>query len=148
MNVFRNPFLLVVLFCSFFVLNASTGCKKGETEESLVAKVAKAWKVSALTVDGNAITTGTDGFTLTLNQNGDKPTTYSITTGGLPYSFATQPSGIWTLLPSNENPTSIVFDNFTAQLVSISLEQLVIRYNETAPVGKPQPVVQFTLVPR
>ncbi len=147
MNVFRNPFLLVVLFCSLFLVKCTCGDDTDDAE-SLVAQISQSWKISTLTVNGDAVTEDIDGFTLTLNQNADTPTTYSITKGGLAYNFAPNTSGDWTLAPDNENPTSIVFSGSTATLVSASATQLVIRYNEDAADGKPEPVVQFTLVPR
>ncbi|WP_338793689.1 hypothetical protein [Bernardetia sp. MNP-M8] len=147
MNVFRNPFLLVVLFCSLFLVKCTCDDDTDDAE-SLVAQISQSWKISTLTVNGDAVTEDIDGFTLTLNQNADAPTTYSITTGGLAYNFAPNTSGDWTLAPNNENPTSIVFSGSTATLVSASSTQLVIRYNEAAADGKPEPVVQFTLVPR
>ncbi|WP_338760028.1 lipocalin family protein [Bernardetia sp. ABR2-2B] len=147
MNAFRNPFLLVVLFCSLFLVKCT--CEDDTDDvDSLVAQISQPWKISALTVDGNAITEDIDGFNLTLNQNADAPTTYSISTGGLAYNFAPNTSGNWSLAPDNENPTSIVFSGSTVTLVSASATQLVIRYNEAAAEGKPEPVVQFTLVPR
>ncbi len=145
MNTFRNPFLLVLFLCTLFIFNTSSNCG-GSEEDSLISEIAKAWKISTLTVDGNPITTGTGDFTLTLNQNGDAPTTYSITTGGLVYNFAGNTSGSWSL-NDNKNPTQATFNGNTVAFTA-SATQLTVQYNESAPDGKPQPLVRFVLVPR
>lgn len=150
MKAFRNPFLLVVLLCSLFLVKCTCGTE--EDPDTLVKEISKAWKISALTVttgtDNQSITTGIDGFTLTLNQSGDAPTTYTIVTGGLAYNFAPNTSGSWSLAPNNNNPTSITFSNSTVELLNVSKDQLVIQYKEAAAPGKPEPVVKFTLVPK
>ena len=147
MNAFRNPFLLIVLFCSLFLVK----CNCPEDSKSIVPDISKAWKISELTVtdaDGtNPVTSGTEGFTLTLNNKDEEPTTYTITTGGLAYNFAPSNSGSWSL-NNNENPTQITFGSNTVDLLNASETQLVIQYKEEADPGKQEPTVKFTLVPR
>lgn len=144
MNAFRNPFLLIVLFVSLFLVKCTCGTKD---ETTVVTEISRAWKISTLTVDGNAVTAGTENFTLTLNQKDDEATTYTIVTGGLAYNFAPNTTGTWSL-NDKKNPTQITFSNATVTLVSASETQLVIQYNEAAAPNKPEPVVKFTLVPK
>lgn len=147
MKAFRNPFLLVVLFCSLFLVKCT--CKdKTENADSLVKLISQPWKISELTKDGVAITTGIDAFVLTLKQANDAPTTYSITPGGLAYSFAPTNSGAWSLSPNNDNPTSITFSGATSTLLNASKDQLVIQFKATKEQDKNEPTWKFTLVPR
>ncbi len=147
MNVFRNPFLLIVLFCTLFLVKCTCPTGSPNQDISLIKEIAKSWKISTLTVDGNAITTGTDGFALTLNQSGDAPTTYIITTGGLAYNFAGATSGSWSL-DNNTNPTQATFSGTTVNFTA-SETQLTIQYEEVAAEpNKPKPIVRFVLVPR
>lgn len=143
MNAFRNPFLLIVLFCSLFLVKCT--CSGTDEEETLVAKISKEWQISTLTVGGNAIT-GTEDFRLTLNQNADEPTTFSITTGGVAYNFAGANSGSWSLLPNNESPTQAVFAGNTVSFTA-SETQLTIQYQVDETVDKNTPTVRFVLVP-
>jgi hypothetical protein len=147
MNVFRNPFLLVVLFCSILLLNTAGSCSKKDPEpDSLIKLISKSWKISTLTVDGDAVTTGTDAFTLSLNQSGDAPTTFTITTGGLAYNFAGATSGSWSL-NNNTSPTQATFAGNTVAFTA-SATQLTVQYNQAGAPGKPQEAVRFVLVPR
>jgi hypothetical protein len=143
MNAFRNPFLLVVLFCSLFLVKCSC---PDETEDSLIKLISKSWKISTLTVDNDAVTTGIDDFTLSLNQSGDAPTTFAITAGGLAYNFAGDIDGSWSL-NNNTNPTQATFAGNTVSF-SGSEAQLTISYNQAGAPGKPQEAVRFVLVPR
>ncbi len=146
MNVFRNPLLLIALFCTLFLVKCT--CKDdtgGDDEKSLIEKISKAWKISTLTVDGNAVD-NTENFSLTLNQSGDAPTTFTITTGGVAYNFAGATSGAWSL-NNNDNPTSATFAGNTVNFTA-SETQLTISYNEAAAPNKPEPAVRFVLVPR
>lgn len=144
MNAFRNPFLLVVLFCSLFLVKCT--CGGTETEDSLVKKISKSWKISSLTVDGNAVTTGTDGFTLALERDGDEPTTFTVTTGGLAYNFAGATSGSWSL-NNNDNPTQATFAGNTVAFTA-SETQLTAQYTQPGEPNKPDETVRFVLVPR
>lgn len=144
MNVFRNPFILVLLFCSLFLAKCS--CTDDKEDATLIEEISKAWKISSLTVDGNAITTGTDAFTLTLNQSGDAPTTFTVTTGGLAYNFAGATSGSWSL-DNNTNPTQATFAGNTVSFTA-SAEQLTATYNQPGAPNKPEETVRFVLIPR
>ncbi|WP_375563270.1 hypothetical protein ACE193_12210 [Bernardetia sp. OM2101] len=144
MNAFRNPFLLIVLFCSLFLVKCT--CDDDEPDTSLIEKISKSWKISTLTVDGDAVTTGTDDFTLTLNQSGDEPTTFTVTTGGLAYNFAGATSGSWSV-NNNDNPTQATFAGNTVSFTA-SETQLTVTYNQDGAPGKPQEAVRFVLVPR
>ncbi len=143
MNVFRNPFLLVVLLCSLFLVKCTCEDDDPEPEATLIEKIAKDWKISTLTVNGDAVTTGIDGFTLTLNQSGDQPTNFTVVTGGLAYNFAGTNSGNWSV-NNVENPTQATFDvntvNFTA-----SENQLTISYPNP---DKQNESISFVMVPR
>lgn len=144
MNVFRNPFILVLLFCSLFLAKCS--CSGTDDEDSLIKEISKAWKISSLTVDGNAITTGIDTYSITLNQSGDAPTTFTVTTGGLAYNFAGATSGSWSL-DNNTNPTQATFDGNTVSFTA-SAEQLTATYNQPGAPNKPEETVRFVLIPR
>jgi hypothetical protein len=144
MNAFRNPFILVLLFCSLFLVKCS--CTDDTDEASLIELISKEWKISALTVDGNAITTGTEDFTLGLNRDGNTPTTFTVTTGGLAYNFAGALTGSWSL-NNNENPTQATFAGNTVSFTA-SETQLTATYNQAGEPGKPQETVRFVLVPR
>lgn len=148
MNAFRNPFLLIVLFCTLFLVKCT--CPPNDPDSLIKQISSKPWKISTLTVtdeDGaNPITTGIEGFTLTLNESGDQPTTFTITTGGLAYNFAGATTGSWSV-NNTENPTQATFAGNTVSFTA-SQEQLTIQYNEAAAPGKPEPVVRFVLVPR
>jgi len=143
MKAFRNPFLLVVLFCSLFLVKCTCG---PEEEDTLIKQIATNWKISTLTVGGNAITTGTEAFELSLKESGDKPTTFTITTGGLAYNFASATSGSWTV-NDVKNPTQATFASKTVDFTA-SKTQLRIQYKTDKAVDKNEPVVVFVLVPK
>ncbi len=138
MNPFRNSFLLIVLFCTLFLVNCTEPPQK---EYSLVEKISRQWKISTLTIDGNVVY-DTENFLLTLNKRGDKPATFAITTGGVAYNFAGSTSGSWSLLPNNKNPTQAIFDGNTVNFTA-SEEQLTIQYN-----GIDDASIRFVLYPR
>ncbi|PIY11570.1 MAG: hypothetical protein COZ18_03780 [Flexibacter sp. CG_4_10_14_3_um_filter_32_15] len=142
MNAFRNPFLLVVLFCSLFLVKCTCGTEK---DPSLVEEISKAWKISTLTVGGNDIA-DTENFSLTLNQSGDEPTTFTIATGGVAYNFAGTTTGSWSL-NNNTNPTQATFAGNTVNFTA-SKDQLTIQYTIAKEVDKNTPTVRFVLVPR
>ncbi|WP_291724149.1 hypothetical protein [Bernardetia sp.] len=144
MNAFRKPFLLIALFCSMFLAGCSS-CEDDEDVETLVAQISKDWKIQSLTVGGNEVA-DTDQFRLSLNQSGDEPTTFTITTGGVAYNFAGANSGSWSLLPNNESPTQAVFAGNTVSF-SASATQLTISYTVDPAVDKNEPAVRFVLVP-
>ncbi|AFM04251.1 hypothetical protein Fleli_1853 [Bernardetia litoralis DSM 6794] len=147
MNVFRNPFLLVVLLCSLFLVKCT--CDDDTTGDpdttSLVETISKEWKISTLTVNGDAVS-DTEDFVLELNQSGDAPTTFTVTTGGVAYNFAGATSGSWSL-DNNDAPTQATFAGKTVDFTA-SASQLTISYDETAADGKPEPAVRFVLVPK
>ncbi len=144
MKAFRNPFLLVVLFCSLFLVKCT--CEDDEPKDAtLIEKISKSWKISTLTVGGNAIT-GTENFALTLNQSGDAPTTFTITTGGVAYNFAGSTSGAWSV----NNPTTPTQATFAGNTVDFTASetQLTVQYKIAKEVDKNEPVVRFVLVPK
>ncbi|WP_338760025.1 hypothetical protein WAF17_12810 [Bernardetia sp. ABR2-2B] len=145
MDIFRNSFLLLVLFCILFIVKSSCIIEPPEPQKSLVKKIAKSWKISTLTVDNNPIFE-IDGFTLKLNQNDDQPTTYMITTGGLEFSFAPSISGNWSL-DNNKKPSQANFDENTVDFTVFG-DKLTIIYNKPATDNKPESVLHFVLVPK
>lgn len=143
MKAFRNPFLLVVLLCSLFLVKCT--CKKDDPD-SLIKLISKSWKISTLTVGADAVTTGTGDFVLALNQSGDQPTTFTITTGGLAYNFAGATSGAWSV-NNVENPTQATFAGNTVTFTA-SETQLTVQYKIAKEVDKLEPTVKFVLVPK
>jgi hypothetical protein len=143
MNVFRNPFILVLLFCSLFLVKCS--CTDKTEEASLIELISKEWQISTLTVGGNAIA-DTENFVLKLNRSGDEPTTFTITTGGVAYNFAGATTGSWSL-NNNTAPTQATFASNTVAFTA-SETQLTVSYTVDPAVDKLEPSVRFVLVPK
>lgn len=143
MNAFRNPFLLIVLFCSLFLVKCTCEDDDPEPEATLIEKISKTWKISSLTVNGDDVTTGIDAFTLTLNQSGDQPTNFTVVTGGLAYNFAGTTAGNWSV-NNVDNPTQATFADNTVSF-SASETQLTISYPNP---DKQSESIRFVLVPR
>ncbi|MCC5945193.1 MAG: hypothetical protein JJT94_09670 [Bernardetiaceae bacterium] len=148
MRLFRRfSFVFVVLLSTLFFVKCS--CDEDDEPEpvaqvSIVETISKTWRIQTLEVGGTPFTDGIEDFRLTLQRDGDNPTTYSLATGGLQYNFAPTPSGSWSI---NQTLNQITFAGTPVNYLNATANNLDLQYTVPEDQDKNTPTVIFRLVP-
>lgn len=148
MNLLKKSIYFFVLLS--FVVVASCSKKEDSKPLTTAQKMAKQWKVSAVT--GGSLTDFANyRITFTADANG-VASTYTQVSGGSPISLSAKNSsgnGSWTL---EGNDTQLFFDKgsskeFMITLVSVSETSITVKIKVPKEVDKTEPEYTITLIP-
>jgi hypothetical protein len=149
MKLFKNQPLLILMA----LVGLLSSCGTSTPEPTVVELLAKTWRVSRATINGQADNnTNYSAFRITFTRNDQNPTTYTVIPGNAPRpNLNPANTGAWVL---TQNNTQIVLDRGNAQaeitiniVGTITNEALTISWRVPRTVDKTEPTLQYELVP-